>query len=399
MNRPPARGLRVTAAAGSLLVAALLAAALLAAPAFEVAIVEPLAGQAAFGPTDFAAEVRGGEARWVEFYVDGRKVGERTAPPYRIEVDLGEENLERRFRVVAHGEAGAVSEAELVLPRIRVYDRIELPLQQLYVTASRAGGPAHDLARGHFRVFDGGVSQRLVTFERGDVPLAAVLLLDSSLSMRGAPLAAALAGARAFAAGMAPLDEAMLLLFSDQVIHRSAFGSDPATLTGGLTGAAARGGSAINDHLFLALKELERRQGRRVAILLSDGIDVDSLLSARELEQSIGRSPALLYWIRPASKAAGPLWHRSAWRDFKEHDAEVKALERMVARSGGRIVPIARIEQAEEAFREILTELRNQYVLGYYPSVARHDGSWRRIRIDLALPGIDLRAREGYYDD
>jgi Ca-activated chloride channel family protein len=379
-------------------VAAWLAAASLAAPVFEVGLVEPLAGQPAFGATQVAAEVRGGEAARVEFYFDGGLVGTLERPPWRLTVDVGQENAERRFRVVAIAADGTRDDAELVLPAIRVDDSIEVPLQQLYVTATRGGDPALDLGREDFQVSDDGNEQKLVTFERGDVPLTAVLVVDSSLSMRGAPLAAALAGARAFAAGMAPLDESMLLAVSDRVLRKTAFTADPAELVAGVTGASARGGSAIFDHLYLALLELERRQGRKVVVLLSDGIDVDSLLSSRELEGVVGRSQALLYWIRLRSAERGAR-HRSAWRDFDEHAAELEGLERLVERSGGRIVELPRIADAESAFRSVLDELRRQYVLGYYPSASRHDGSWRKIRVDVAQGAVALRAREGYYDD
>jgi len=384
--------------AAGLLLAALCPRAALATPAFEVGLIEPLAGQPAFGTIDVAAEVRGGEAVRVEFYLDGRLVGALERPPWRLAVDVGDENAARRFRVVAFGPAGERDEADLVLPPIRVDEEIELPLQQLYVTATRDGVPALDLAEGDFHLSDDGREQELVTFERGDVPLTAVLLVDSSLSMRGAPLEAALAGARAFAAGMAPLDEAMLLGVSDRVLFRTPFTGDPAALVSGVSGAAARGGSAIHDHLFLALLELDRRQGRKVVVLLSDGVDVDSLLSARELEPVVGRSQALLYWIRLRATERGAR-HRSAWRDFDEHAAELAGLERLVDRSGGRVVDLPRIGQAEAAFREVLDELRRQYVLGYYPRAARHDGSWRRIRLEVTQPGVALRAREGYYDD
>ncbi len=135
-----------------------------------------------------------------------------------------------------------------------------------------------------------------------------------------------------------------------------------------------------------------------MVVLLSDGIDVDSLLSSRELEGVVGRSQALLYWIRLRAAERGAR-HRSAWRDFDEHAIELEGLERLVERSGGRIVELPRIADAESAFRSVLDELRRQYVLGYYPSASRHDGSWRKIRVDVAQGGVALRAREGYYDD
>lgn len=398
MSRHAPRLVARLAAGLALPLAVLLALPALAAPRFEVGLVSPEAGQPVFGRVVVGAEVRGGEATRVEFWLDGRLAGELTRPPWRLEVDTGEANAPRTFRVVAYSGAGERAEAELATPAVRVDEVVELPLQQIYVTAEHGGDPVLDLGRDDFRVSERGTGQRLVTFERGDVPLTAILLLDSSTSMRGGSLAAALAGARAFAADMAPLDEARLVLFSDQVVAATPFGSDPAALVAGLTGAEARGGSAIHDHLLLALLELERRQGRRVVVLLSDGVDVESVLGTRELAQVAGRSPTLLYWIRLPSPGHGAP-ERSVWRNAEMHAAELAGLEGLVRASGGRVIPIARPEQAPAAFGAILAELRGQYVLSWYPSGLRHDGSWRPIRLDCRRGGVELRAREGYFDD
>ncbi len=385
-----------------LLLAALVLAPghLAGAPRFDVGIVEPLAGAPVFGRIAIAADVRGGVAKRVEFWIDGVKAGELTRPPWRLEVDLGEQNLRRHFRVVAIAADGSRAEAELVAEPIQINEVVDLPLEQLYVTATRSGKPVLDLQRGDFRVVEGGLDQKLVTFEHGDVPLTAVLLIDSSSSMRGGPLASALAGAHAFASRMAPLDEAQLLLFSDQVVHRTQFTHDSDQLVGGLTGAEARGGSAIHDHLLLALLELERRQGRRVIVLLSDGVDVESVLRTEDLEEVAGRSPVLIYWIRLGGDLKLARKHnRSVWRNFDEHDIELAGLAKLVRTSGGRILDIARPDQAAAAFGEILDELRGQYVLSWYPSGLRHDGSWRKIRVEVSPGGVDLRARDGYFDD
>lgn len=394
----------------SIVGAALLAAAALGAPPapgaerFEVGIVEPLAGRPLFGEVDVQVEVRGAPAVRVVLEVDGRAAGERTAPPWRFHVDVGQANVPHRLLAVAHATDGRRAEALLESPAIRVDEVVEAPLRQVYVTATRTAraGPGEepvlDLGRSELRLFDEGQPQRLVTFERGDVPLTAMLLIDSSLSMRGAALAAALAGARAFAESMAPLDEASVALISDRVVRRTPFAREPAALVDGLAGAVGRGGSAIHDHLYLALTELAGRQGRRVVILLSDGVDLDSLLSARDLEPVVGGSPALLYWIRLGGEP-GRVQRRSVWRDFDEHATELAALARLVETSGGRIFDLPRVEDADEVFRAVLAELRAQYVLGYYPFPRRGDGSWREIRVTAGRPDVRLRTREGYFDD
>jgi Ca-activated chloride channel family protein len=361
-------------------------------------IVSPADGVAAFGALEVAVEARGAVPRKVEFWFNGIKAGELTRPPWKLVVDTGEDNIERRFRVVATDPGGQRREAQVVLPAVHVDDELDLPLQQLYITASREGQPALDLERREFSISDMGSRQEIVTFEHGDIPLTAALLIDSSVSMRGAPLTAALAGAHSFASGMAELDEAMLLLFSDRVMHHTPWTADPDELVANLSGVDAGGGSAVNDHLFLALQLLEKRQGRRVVILLSDGVDVESLLQAAQVNEIAVRSQALIYWIR-ASAEPYDLLQRSAWRNVVEHSAEIHQLAAMVDASGGRRIDISRFEDAEAAFQQILTELRQQYVVGYYPKRTRHDGAWHPVKVEADANGVTLRTREGYYDD
>ncbi len=364
----------------------------------DLVIVSPADGVPAFGALEVVVDPRGTTPRKVEFYFNGIKAGELTRLPWKLVIDTGEDNIERRLRVVATDGGGQRREAEILLPAVHVDDELDLPLQQLYITASREDQPALDLKRKEFRIFDMDHRQEIVTFEHGDIPLTAALLIDSSFSMRGAPIRAALAGAHAFASGMAELDEAMLLLFSDRVVAHTTWTADPDDLVSGLSSIEARGGSAVNDHLFLALQLLEKRQGRRVVILLSDGVDVESLLLAAQVHEIAVRSQALIYWIR-ASAEPFDLLQRSAWRNVVGHSEEIRQLAAMVDASGGRRIDIQRFEDAEIAFQQILTELRQQYVLGYYPKRTRHDGEWHPIRVEVDSSGIELRTREGYYDD
>ncbi len=41
---------------------------------------------------------------------------------------------------------------------------------------------------------------------------------------------------------------------------------------------------------------------------------------------------------------------------------------------------------------------REQYVLGFYPERARHNGSWRKLSVRVRTPGAQARCREGYVD-
>ena len=323
-----------------------------------VFITDPKPAEVVFGNLPFAARVAADDAvRRVEFFVDGRFVGARTKPPFQVEVDVGDDNAEHRFEVVAEDVTGERGNALLVSPQIEVDDEIDLDLQQLYVTVTRGGERVLDLTVNDFAVFDRQLEQQLVTFERGDVPLVALLLVDASDSMRGDRLRAAVAGARAFISGMDPLDQAKLLLFSDRVLHTTPFTNFAEILETGLASVEARGDTALNDHLYLALRQLDERQGRRVVILLSDGVDVASVLHAREVLATARRSPALIYWIRLGSLDAHTS-QTSAWRGAAEHWQEYRTLEHTVRESGGRILTLSDTGTIAGAFPQVLRELR-----------------------------------------
>jgi VWFA-related protein len=134
-----------------------------------------------------------------------------------------------------------------------------------------------------------------------------------------------------------------------------------------------------------------------VLILLSDGVDSHSALPMRDVAWLARRSRALIYWVRTDPRE-GEGRRYSAWKGAEEYQAEEALLTQTVLETGGRIVTLERIEEAEEAMRGILRELREQYVLGYYPAVIRRDGSWRKVEVRVARPGVRLRARDGYID-
>ena len=371
------------------------------ARALQITIAAPPPGTPLFGTVEVRVEVSppaaAAEVSRVEFYLDGRRVGSAAEPPFRTIVDAGQENREHHVEAVAYGAAGSLASAELRTPTLRVDEQIDVRLNELYVTVERRGQPVPGLERGDFEVWVDGVRQEITAFESGEVPFTAVILLDASASMEGGRLGKALDGARGFFASMAQLDEAKLLLFADQVRLETPFTGVPAILTLGLSGVEAKGGTALNDALYLAWKRLEPRPGRKVVVLLSDGIDVDSLLGMDDLKRALGGAPsALLYWLRlrREEEARGKIRISTAWRGPEGHRHEIEQLERAVHASGGRIVAIDRVDQVPKALAGTLRELRGQYVLGY-AAQPQANAEPPKIEVRLRVPGLDVRVHRG----
>ena len=383
---------------------ALLFFVLAASPGIDVYLVEPGPGQIVIGEVPLVAEVSSDEpVTRVEFFVDGTLVGTASQPPYRVLTDVGPDNVEHLIEVIAHGESGSRAVASLTTTPIQISGEFEFDLQQLYVTASRRGEAVHDLKQEDFEVRDKGKRQKIVSFARGDIPFTAVLLVDASQSMVGEKLVSAQRGVRDFADRMRPLDEVKLVVFSDNIRAVSPFTSYSDILTAGLERVTAVGGTAVNDVLYVALSRLEERQGRRVVILLSDAIDAHSALGMRHVLPSARRSRAIVYVIRTMAGARADepdklSGAKSPWRDEEGHRAEFQQLVSLVDESGGKVFGVESAAGIEAAFQEIFSELRDHYVLGYYPSNQRGDGSWHKIRVKASQSNVDLRTSSGYLD-
>jgi len=371
-----------------------------------VRIVEPHSGQFVIGEVEVVAEVVAvAKVSEVEFLVDGRVVGRVEAPPYRLWVDLGEGSAGHTFEVVARDELGAEANDRVQTEALPLGTEYSVGLQQLYVTAkSRLGNRILDLERDDFTVQDDGKRQEIVTFARGDIPFTAVLLIDSSASMQGVKLESAMAGAEAFVRGMQNLDQAKLLMFSHEVLTTTPFSSVHHVLSTSLSGAGARGGTALNDYLFSALTMLEMQQGRRVVVLLSDGIDSHSVLDMDDVYSAARSSRALIYWLRlpgTAGVASGNTGRRSmssAWRNKDDYRKDFELLEKAVDESGGRIIEVTSISRVRREFVEILRELREQYVLAYYPTEDFNDGRWHKVDVKVKRSSTRTRCSEGYVD-
>ncbi len=345
------------------------------AQAFDVRITQPPAGEPLIGEVEVRVEILPPTTRVerVEVLLDGAPAGVAERAPFRVLIDAGEENREHKLEVVAYSAdtapGGGEARAAMTTPRLQADAEVQVELQQLFVTVHRGGKPVLDLTPDDFTVFDQGQPQPLAAFGRGDVPFTAVLLVDASASMQGGRLEKALDGARDFFAAMGTLDQAKLMLFSDHVLVETPFTSIQPVLTLGLRGVKAGGGTALNDALYLAAKRLETRRGRKIAVLLSDGVDVESVLSV-DAARAIARRQVTLYWlrlVRDEDSTNKKVLLSSAWRDPAEHRREIEHLRAAVLGSGGRIADLAGVEEIPATLKALLSELREQYVLGITP--------------------------------
>jgi Ca-activated chloride channel homolog len=370
-------------------------------PPVTLRLTSPLAGEVLAGEVEVHAEVSTTEpVSFVDFFVNGWPAARVKEPPWTARVMVPDEGGSCRFTAVARTKSGGRASDSVVTRRVVHEDRVEVALRQVFVSVghdrSGIGSDGQPLAAGDFQIFDRGVAQPIATFSRGDVPISALILIDASESMRGPELAAAFDAARQFLRRLAPEDEAAVMVFADRVLALTPFGPPDLSLLEGVDRTAAGGGTALDDHLYAALRLLDERPGRRVVVLLSDGADVTSALTAQDVRWKVQRSDASIYWLR-LERGRGERSFSSAWRDAERNDAEFAGLERAVGESGGHIEEVRPGVDLDRGFAAVVAELRETYVLGYYPRDLRRDGSWRPLEV-RASSGIRLRYRAGWVD-
>jgi Ca-activated chloride channel family protein len=333
----------------------------------------------------------------LDLFVNGWPAARLREPPWRMMVPVPDQAGACRFTIVARTTDGGRGSDSVEARRVVLEDRMEVALRQVYVSVSGPGLVFNRLLGPQdFTIVDRGKDNPVATLARGDTPISAVLLVDASESMRGR-LEAAFAAARTFLAGLAPGDEAAVMVFADRLLALTPFGPPEAGLLEGVERGSAAGGTALNDHLYAALRLLDERPGRRVVLLLSDGADVTSALSAEDVLWKVRHSDAAIYWLRLPGPQ-GSAGYSSSWRDVTGNAREEQGLLAAIAESGGRSQPLASVAELARAFGGVVSELRQQYVLGFYPQELRRDGTWRPIEVKSGVPGLRLRYRAGWVD-
>ena len=71
-------------------------------------------------------------------------------------------------------------------------------------------------------------------------------------------------------------------------------------------------------------------------------------------------------------------------------------LKALADRSGGQVYRADTIAMAAPAFAAIASELRAQYLLGYYPTNRNYDGAYRKSEVKTLRRDVTIRARPGY---
>lgn len=270
--------------------------------------------------------------------------------------------------------------------------KVDVKLVNVFVSVQdQNGAPVSSLKKENFELTEDGIPQNISVFDReSELPLSIVVAVDASLSTKK-DIKLELESARRFAHSiLRPIDALSLYQFTEVVDEVVPFTADLRRIDRGIDRVKVGSATALYDALYLGAEALEKRQGRKVMVVITDGGDTVSSTTYREAVRAAQQAEAIVYSIIVVPIQA------DAGRDVGgEH-----ALAELSRETGGKHYYAASLDSLDRAFRQISEELRTQYLLAYYPSRRLTNSDFRRIDVNIVGTGderLKARHRGGYY--
>jgi Ca-activated chloride channel family protein len=249
-----------------------------------------------------------------------------------------------------------------------------------------------DLEEKDFEIFEDGIKQELVLFNRSNVPVALSLLIDTSSSMEDRMVTAQDA-AIGFIRKLRPTDLGEVIGFDSRAEVLQEFTNDTDNLETAIRKTVAGGSTSMNNALYISLKGLKKipmkeevEIRRQAIILLSDGEDTSSLVTFDDVLDLARRSETAVYAI--GLMDGTPSGQSKAFREA------TYALRQLTTDTGGRAFFPPDIKSLASVYGQIYDELSS---IGYSSKNPKRDGAWRRIVVRVNRPNVTARTKQGYF--
>jgi Ca-activated chloride channel family protein len=272
----------------------------------------------------------------------------------------------------------------------------DVKLVRLLVNVKNSAGELiGSVDKNEFTIFDCGVPQEVSIFERYSTkPISVALLLDTSGST-AKDWQLEVKSVRRFLNALFregnERDTAALFTFNYDVTMLSRdFTRDAKSMEDRLRLVKPEGGTSLFDAIYHASQQLQRRDGRKAIVLVSDGGNTTSSRNFEEARKAAQRADAVMYPV-----VIVPIENDAGRNTGGEH-----ALQTLASDTGGRWFDPTIGEQLDKTFTEILRDLRAQYMLGYYPrNLPPSAPKFHPVRVDIQRPDLRAQTRTGYYGD
>ena len=260
------------------------------------------------------------------------------------------------------------------------------------------------LTKDDFRVLENNQEQTVTYFASTDVPFDLVLLVDLSGSTTEKRDLIKKSTLR-FIEAARPADKLAIVTFSDTPTVISPLTLDRAQLAASVVNMEGVGGSNVYDAVKFALDEVvgpKSLERRRAVVLMSDGVD-GALMGFDPPHRSKTSFAELVEQVRQTDVLIVPIYLDTEESDGNRYIKEQyenarRTLNLLANESGGTYYRARKISDLNGVYEQVINDLGKVYSLGYKPTNAMRDRSWRWVKVSIAnRADLVARTRPGYY--
>jgi Ca-activated chloride channel family protein len=257
--------------------------------------------------------------------------------------------------------------------------------------------PVINLKKEDFSVYEDKVKQAVDNVSREEVPVSFGLVIDTSGSMRS-KLQTVSDASVSLIKQMRVDDEAFVASFKAEPELVQDFTADRRELEDAISELYTSGGTALLDAI-IATADYAQEKGKRrrkALIVISDGLEKNSSVKEKEVMEAIKEDEVQVYLVGfiDEEMEEKSLFGKSPGKKAKE------LLSRIADDSGGKAYFPRDISEIPAIAAQIAKDLRTQYVVSYYPSNDKRDGTFRTVQVSVNSQGSHkfiARTRRGYY--
>lgn len=249
-----------------------------------------------------------------------------------------------------------------------------------------------DLTARDFEILDGGEARSIKDFRHDLTGVSVALLFDVSGSMEGHQVKAREAANHVLSWLDVARDEAAIFTFDTHLDEVAPFTVGLKTLPSSMTTRVPFGETSLHDAIALTAKRVGLREGRRRAVVvLTDGADTASHLKPAEVSAIASQIdvPVYIFGIVPSIDNPGEETAVSS----VERSAFAGPLADLAAWTGGHVFVASTPGQRSIAARQIIDELRHQYLIAFESS---GKPGWHPLVVRARNKDLTVRARSGY---
>jgi len=256
------------------------------------------------------------------------------------------------------------------------------------------GRVVRDLQRSDFTVLDTGRPAKILDFYSGDSPISLAILLDISGSMAvgGNMDRAREAVTVATMSLREESDEAALFTFDSELAEVVSFTKDLEMVHKVSLKGTPWGKTSLYDAIAKAATTVSERTNRHRALLvITDGVDTGSRLSAADVSAIASSIDVPVYLLTVVTPVDHPGTEFELTSDGRS--TQTTTLADLARWTGGDMRVTSTPAHISTAVQDLFTELRHQYVISFEPG---DRPGWHPLEIRTRKRGLVVHARGGY---